>query len=302
MQINASTEQCVIVGDGAIGLWFTRLLRAHFHVTLALRTPQSSCADYHFTELNGNTYSATLPTLALHRMDAIRLAILPLKAYQIEPAFQQIHPKLAPDACIVLSHNGLGTIDAILPQLLPTQTLLFMTTTEGALKKTKTRWQHTGKGQSVIAALTAKNHAAHRVITALSAQPNISESTNILPMLWRKLAINCAINPLTAIYQVNNGALAAERFHEKITQVCEEVALVAQQEGIVLPSTDIIRSVYQVINNTQANYSSMNRDINAGRRTEINAINGYICQRAALAKLAVPANQSLVEQIEKLSS
>lgn len=296
-----NTTECTIIGDGAIGLWFARALHNDFAITLALRNSTKTHTNYHFTELDGAEFSLSLNTQPLHASQTIRTAILPLKAYQIEPAFQQIHAKLADDACILLSHNGLGTIDKILPRLGRKQTLLFMTTTEGALKTDKYDWQHTGKGQSVIAALNTKNTAAQHLIDVLTKHEAISESTNILPMLWRKLAINCAINPLTAIHQVQNGALAAPEFQKVIAQICAEVVAVADSQQIPLDLDEIIYTVHQVINNTSKNYSSMNRDIAAQRRTEISAINGYICQLATQQSLAVPANQSLVDKIEKLT-
>lgn len=294
-------QSCTIIGDGAIGLWFARTLVNDFDIRLLLRQTDKPSTTYEFTERNGQQYSHRFDTHTIEQSSAINSIILPLKAYQVEAAFQQIKPSLTENACILLSHNGLGTIDKILPLLSAQQTLLFMTTTEGALKINKTQWKHTGQGQSVIAALSTKNEAANMLIDRLTAKPNIQESENILPMLWRKLAINCAINPLTAIHQITNGKLAAPDFHQTITQVCEEVSVVARHEGICLSFDEIVQSVYQVIKNTHANYSSMNRDIAAKRTTEIEAINGYICQQAQKHNVSVPVNQSLVEQINNLS-
>ena len=59
--------------------------------------------------------------------------------------------------------------------------------------------------------------------------PDVAWHNNIRAELWRKLAVNCVINPLTAIWNCPNGEL---RHHpQEIMQICEEVAAVIEREG-----------------------------------------------------------------------
>ncbi|MBB1438098.1 2-dehydropantoate 2-reductase, partial [Shewanella sp. SG41-4] len=59
--------------------------------------------------------------------------------------------------------------------------------------------------------------------------------------------------------------------------------------------------VYRVIELTSANFSSMYQDVAHNRPTEINEINGYICQQAKIHHLNVPNNQYLVDKVLQLS-
>lgn len=300
-RLNTATPSTwTIVGDGAIGLWLARQIHHIHQVTLVLRNVATHQQRYHFTELNTAQYTIDFELQTANAATPIHTLILPLKSYQIVAAFKQLQPRLTNNACILLSHNGLGTIDALLPLLMPNQSLLFMTTTEGAFKPQMHQWRHTGTGLSEIAAINVKNTAAHQVINTLTALPNIVESPDILPTLWRKLAINCAINPLTAIHQIKNGALAADNYRHVIHAVCEEVVKVAATQHINLNLPEILNTVYQVIDNTADNFSSMNRDIAKQQKTEIQAINGYISHLAHQHEIASPMNQSLVEQIQSL--
>jgi 2-dehydropantoate 2-reductase len=57
---------------------------------------------------------------------------------------------------------------------------------------------------------------------------------------WQKLAINCAINPLTALHKLKNGELAGPRFADALQQVCVEVADVMSAQGIVTTAEELL--------------------------------------------------------------
>lgn len=78
--------------------------------------------------------------------------------------------------------------------------------------------------------------------------PDVAWHNNIRAELWRKLAVNCVINPLTAIWNCPNGEL---RHHpQEIMQICEEVAAVIEREGHHTSAEDLRDYVMQVIDAT----------------------------------------------------
>ena len=116
--------------------------------------------------------------------------------------------------------------------------------------------------------------------------PDVAWHNNIRAELWRKLAVNCVINPLTAIWNCPNGEL---RHHpQEIMQICEEVAAVIEREGHHTSAEDLRDYVMQVIDATAENISSMLQDIRALRHTEIDYINGFLLRRARAHGIAVP--------------
>jgi len=95
--------------------------------------------------------------------------------------------------------------------------------------------------------------------------------------LWGKAVANAAINPLTALWRVTNGELLqTEDRRWLLTRLAEEAANVARTKGIVLPFEDPVGFVESVCRTTAANRSSMLQDVERGRQTEIDSINGII--------------------------
>jgi 2-dehydropantoate 2-reductase len=285
----SAQTQCSIVGQGAIGLLAaSRLQQAGWAVELWLR--QAAPLTVEFQPLQGQTQNLNFNAC----LQPAKLLLIPVKAYAALPCLQQLQPLLRPDTQIVISHNGMPDLTTLQRHVTANQGLWFLSTSQAALR-TATGVRHTGAGSSVLAPL---NNAARNSGTEVeswldTALGPLTITDDIQPALWRKLAINAAINPLTAIYGINNGALAAVEFQPQLEAIISEVCVLAAAEGIQLRLSETLQQVQQVIAATAANYSSMLQDVRAGRRTELSAITGYIVNTAARHHVAVPANQAL---------
>jgi 2-dehydropantoate 2-reductase len=122
-------------------------------------------------------------------------------------------------------------------------------------------------------------------------------------LLWGKLAINAAINPLTALLGVENGALL-ERPAARVLlrELACETAAVAAALGIRLPQADPAAAAESVAQKTAANRSSMLQDIERGAPTEIDAICGAIVRAGEQAGVPTPVNRTiwrLVKAVEE---
>ncbi|MBZ9611974.1 ketopantoate reductase family protein [Rheinheimera maricola] len=282
-----------IVGKGAIGLLAAcRLTLANYPIGLWLRQPLAV-----YSQFKGQQFRFTPAVTPLNAV------LIPVKSYAVIDAIKGLLPFLTSNAQLVISHNGMGTISQILPLLQPDQGLWFLTTTHGALKQGVNLF-HTGNGQSVLAPLnTAAKQQSSVVHRAMDdALGPVITTENIEPFLWQKLAVNAVINPLTAIHNCSNGALAEARFQPLLDALVLEVCQIASAEGVVLEPTQIQQNVRQVIRNTAENYSSMQQDIVHQRRTEINAINGFIVQQARHYGITVPHNENLLQQVLELEN
>jgi len=281
-----------VVGQGAIGLLAAcRLSSAGYPVSLWLRQPEP--LQISFCGKKIDFQPATTP---------IHAVLIPVKSYAVVDAVTALLPHLTNNAQLVLSHNGMGTIDSVRPLLKGEQGLWFLTTTHAALKHPD-EVLHTGIGQSVLAPLNAgasvfSDQVAQTMDTALGP---VTLTEDITAFLWQKLAINAAINPLTAIHNCRNGALAQPEFKQQLDAVVAEVCLVAQASGVLLDRHQLQHKVQQVISATAQNYSSMQQDVQYKRRTEIEAINGYVVQQAKRYQLAVPHNEALLQQVRQRS-
>jgi 2-dehydropantoate 2-reductase len=112
-------------------------------------------------------------------------------------------------------------------------------------------------------------------------------------LLWRKLAINAGINPLTAILRVPNGALCELPHARSLMQAAAvETSKVAASLGVRLPN-DVAAAVLDVAFRTASNHSSMLQDILRRAPTEIDSISGAVVRHAEAQGIAAPVNWAL---------
>jgi 2-dehydropantoate 2-reductase len=112
--------------------------------------------------------------------------------------------------------------------------------------------------------------------------------------VWGKGVVNAAINPLTALWRVPNGELLAtpER-RGLLAALVAEAAAVTRARGITLPLADPLAHTEHICRVSAANHSSMLQDIEHGRPTEIDAINGVIVCEARRLGVPVPLNEAV---------
>ena len=291
-----------ILGAGSLGtLWATRLARAGVPVRLILRD-KTRLASYQAA--NGltlveqgveHTYKVFAETP--DSPEPIHRLLVACKAYDAQAAVAQLQHRLAANAELILLQNGLGSQEAVAAQL-PQARCIFASSTEGAFRGGDWRVVFAGHGYTWLG--DASHPTPPLWLDDLHAAGIPHDwSTDILTRLWRKLALNCAINPLTVLYQCRNGELQAH--HCEVATLCAELGELLECCGQPTAALDLHHEVQRVIQATAANYSSMYQDVAAGRRTEISYLLGYACQAAARHRLNLPHLQQLqVRLVEQL--
>ncbi len=283
-----------ILGAGSLGtLWATRLARAGVPVRLILRN-QARLASYRAGQgltLVERGVEQTYPVIGEtpDSPEPIRRLLVACKAYDAQSAIAQLQHRLAPDAELILLQNGLGSQDAVAAQW-PSARCIFASSTEGAFRDGDWRVVFAGHGYTWLG--DASHPTPPLWLDDLQAAGIPHEwATDILTRLWRKLALNCAINPLTVLYHCRNGGLSAH--HCEVATLCAELAELLERCGQPAAAQDLHSEVERVIQATAANYSSMYQDVANARRTEISYLLGYACQAAARHQLAVPHLQQV---------
>ncbi len=292
-------NRIAILGPGSIGQLLCWQLRHHKPVLLG-RSPAPDALVHTDIKDVHHSFTPEYRPLDKARLDDIGLLIVTVKAYQVLDAITPLLQDLPADCAILLMHNGMGP-HLELAQLLNGRSLLLGTTSQGALKQGLWHIRHTGKGLTQIGLLCGDADSGKtRVEPLLDKIENSEWVDDILAALWQKLAVNAAINPLTAIHDCRNGALAADEYRELIHAIVAELVKAAAADSIVLDETTLLERVYKVIALTANNFSSMHQDIAHGRQTEIDAINGFVVKRAQANGLEALANLSILEQVKSL--
>ncbi len=125
--------------------------------------------------------------------------------------------------------------------------------------------------------------------------------------LWAKMLYNCTLNPLGAILKVPYGRLGEQESTRNIMKhIAEEVFLVMEGSGYTthwICVDDYLTVFYdRLLPSTAKHASSMLQDIQAKKRTEIDALNGAIVHLGEKLNIETPHNNvicSLVRFMEE---
>ncbi|MBC2678376.1 putative 2-dehydropantoate 2-reductase [Pseudomonas baltica] len=286
-----------VLGAGSLGtLWACRLARAGLQVQLLLRNAARlqayrAAGGLRLIE-SGEASVHCLPATDVAAEGAITRLLLTCKAYDAQAAIASVAARLAPGAEVILLQNGMGSQQAV-AEMLPQARCIYASTTEGAYRAADFQAVFAGQGFTWLgdADPACPTHPAALLADLERAGIAHQWTPSIHSRLWRKLALNCAINPLTVLYGCRNGALA--NHHDEVAILCAELAQLLGACGQVDAAQGLHEEVQRVIQATAANYSSMYQDVDQGRRTEIDYLLGYACQAALERHCEVPHLQAL---------
>ena len=292
--------QIGIVGAGAIGLTLAAgLASAHDVVVLARRATVAELLDRDGIAVTGDGGMRLIPLRAtadprgLAGCDAVIVAV---KAYATGSALAPLRGVLSPGALVASVQNGIGNVDAARAAL-PGARIVAGATTQGAIRLEDGRVQPIGRGTTTFArsdgtAPTSDDLAAAFVAAGLEATVTADASA----LLWGKLIVNAAINPACALAGRPNGDAANDPELRLLANVlANEAAQVARAEGV--DAGDPWPAVEAAARATAANRNSMLQDLDAGRRTEIDAISGAIAERARAHGIAVPVTETVLHLV-----
>lgn len=294
-----------ILGPGALGIIFAAALhRTGYPVVLVGHpspwTHEIQVNGVRLESLDGVQNLMRLPvsTEAKKVAGADALVIL-VKTVSTREALAGVAPHITAGTTIVTLQNGLGNADEIREVIGATHIVLSGTTSQAARRVMPNTVVHTGAGPTVIGyASDDERSAATRIAGALSdAGLPAAAVPDIDRWLWRKAAINAAVNGLTALAGVSNGAILADQdLFSAADAVAEEAAAVARAGGIELG--DLRQMLRDTLLATAANRSSMLQDVEAGRPTEVESIQGAIVRRGREVGVSTPLNALLTAVIK----
>lgn len=217
----------------------------------------------------------------------VKYALVLVKAWQTERMAEQIRECLAEDGLALTLQNGLGNREK-LARSLGIERVALGITTGGATLLGPGLVREGGKG---IISMERHQALGPLEIALREANFEVNLVENAQSLIWGKLVINAAINPLTAILKVPNGQLLElESARDMMKSLAEEAAQVAQAENVQLTFSDPFAAAEEVARTTAANHSSMLQDILRGAPTEIDAICGEIVKAGRKHGLDTPAN------------
>ena len=238
------------------------------------------------------------------QLTTIDIVLVCVKSYQLEEALLSIKKALSPSSIVLLLQNGMGH-DQKAQGLLPDSQILLASNTHGAYRLKENHLIHAGQGQLLLGPANKPNclETLFSLIKRLqNALPEVFWRPHIYPILWKKLAINAVINPLTALNNCRNGELLTQRnIQNEIITLIEEMSPIIHSYCPELSYVDLYNEIITVASSTASNYSSMQQDVALKRTTEIMEINGFLIESAKKLGKSLPKHQQLVDAIRQSS-
>ena len=270
----------VVYGAGSLGSLVGGICQAEGHeVTLVGRDPHVSTvrADGLRVELPDRTTTvhpdATTDGTGL---DA-DLALVTVKAFDTEAAARDLATGTFDAVCSL--QNGMGNEETLAAHL--DCPVYAGTVTYGAMRPEPGVVHCTGVGEVVVGPADGGTGPADDLLAAAFGDGFVARVVADMPRrLWEKLAVNAGINAVTALARVENGALLDGEARALAFDAARETARVARGHDVSLPNREAVAAVESVAEATAANTSSMLQDVERERRTEVDAITGFVVDRA----------------------
>jgi len=216
---------------------------------------------------------------------------------------RELAPLLAPDAIVLSLQNGVDNAEQIRAaagiEVLRAVVYVAASVPEPGHVK------HVGRGDLVLGPQCEKVKHVSEIFARANIPCRISN--NIEGELWIKLISNCALNAVSALGHARYRQIAESEEARKVVEaVVNEVLAVARAAHIVLPGIQEPREAFamtmKIATQMAEAMSSTAQDINRGKRTEIDSLNGYISRRGAELGIPTPVNHALYALVKLLEN
>lgn len=296
----------VLGGGGAMGgLFGGYLARSGADVTLidVSRAAVGTINRQGLTieEKDGSTL--TVPVRASdapHSVGPVDLIINFVKCYHTEAAISAAKAMIGADTAVLSLQNGWGNADTISALVGSDRVLVGLTYHSGVLAEPG-HIKHPGVGMTYVGELNGKETPRLAAIVSLLRNGGfeVTPSTSILNEVWKKLALNCCTLPTSALLQLFSHELAAlEPMRDEMRAILGEVKAVAAAQGIALDEDERWTTIIGILERGVGGKSSMFQDVEAGRRTEIDVINGAIVAAGKRVGVVTPHNQAMLNLVK----
>lgn len=284
-----------IIGGGSVGLLFAAYYgEQHNVVVYCNREEQAKRINAAGIQLKyTDDHHFTVPVLAKSEMEELEsqnLIIIAVKQHQLETLLPYLR-RLPQHIPVLFIQNGMGHLSIL--KTLQQKNIFVGTVEHGSVRMNDRTVSHNGIGKTNIAVFNGGSDAINRFPMTENRLFPIVVKHNYLEMLEAKLIANAVINPLTTLFQVKNGELIANpSLYRTFQQLYDDIILCFPHWD-----KDYIDNIIKICSNTSNNTSSMLKDMMEGRKTEIEAILGYVIDKGNKEGINIPVARFVYDAI-----
>jgi 2-dehydropantoate 2-reductase len=287
-----------VVGAGAVGGYFGGLLaRAGAPVVMIGRPAFVEAVKKSGLYLHTLQFQESVGVEASADLSAVRgaeIVLFCVKTTDNATTARTLAPLLAPGALVLSMQNGVDNVEQIRAaaaiDAVPAVVYVAASVPEPGCVK------HVGRGDVVVGPESERTKRFAALFSRASVPCRIAE--NIEGELWTKLVWNCALNAVSALGRARYGLIASSPDAWKVVETAVyEVLAVARAAGIHPPGLEdpkvALAGALKIATQMAEAVSSTGQDLNRGKRTEIDSLNGYISRRGAELGVPTPVNHAL---------
>jgi 2-dehydropantoate 2-reductase len=230
----------------------------------------------------------------------VDLVVFCVKCYHTPSAAEAARPLVDSSTVVASLQNGWGNGDVLAGVFQPEQIVVGVTYNSGTVLEIG-RVAHPGVGPTTVGSFTdGEGGGPERLAEALrDAGLEATVASPIRPEIWKKLILNAATLPTAALIGMNAGALTAQpEMKELVSETAREAVAVARALGYDIDEQERIDAIHGLLERAGPARGSMLQDFEAGRRTEIDVINGAVVRAAGDTDVPVPINRAFVALVK----
>lgn len=234
--------------------------------------------------------------------DKADLVVLFTKALYSRSALENVKGAIGDDTVLMSLQNGAGH-ERVLCEYVPRERVVIGTTEDNGYVISEGRIHHGGEGVTNIGVLDGVDGSFLEDIRQ-AFEPcgfTVRIHADIRRLVWDKLMTNVSLSALTAVLQCDMGYIYNDRYARNLcTQLVKEAVAVANAQGLGFDEEAVLAKVVSVSRANPGAYTSIMKDIAAGRRTEVDTISGEVVSAAHSLGLSVPHHEMIVSLIHAM--
>ena len=287
----------IILGAGAIGSLYGARLSKLNDVTLVARREHAGKINKNGLKITGeeNNVYKLKATTEINEIEDDTLIILTTKVHRSKDAIEPIKNLIKKDTIILCLQNGLHSEEVVKEIVNGKCLVLRGITAVGATFLEAGTVQFNNLSYTKIEESPVSKELADN-FDECGLKANVSE--NLKEDVWKKLILNCVLNPLSAILRRDNGGMSDEGLNALKQLIVDECLKVANKDGATF-DFDFVEAINQGIEGSR-NLSSMYQDILKEKKTEIDYLNGAVVELGKKYGIKCPVNEALITIIREM--
>lgn len=301
-------KRIAVVGAGAMGSYFAACLASAGHEVCVIDVDRTRLEligreGIVVEDDRGERRVKLAAGLANEFSNPVDLLIIFTKGMHTTDAAKSAKHLASPDTAVLTLQNGLGNDDVLAQHFGAQSVVIGMTDVPADLTGPNCVSSH-GRAHVVIGEYGREAAALVDKVAELieSAGFSVETDAEVRKQIWEKVAFNAAMNASSAVTRLTVGQLDTEAGRRLIESLWREVADVAEALSLTVDRQRIAEKVRNALDHHGGHKPSMLQDVLAGRRTEIETINGAVVRHGERCGVATPVNRILADLVRMVEA